>query len=732
METELSPSLATTNRRIRDVREALVRHERACLVTTEVDSKQDATFGFAAYALGILQELTRMENGTSILGRIGLRTLFESYVTLLHLKRSDDPALWITYRQYGSGQAKLAFLKLDSSGSSEPSSINLEILRQLANEDKWLEFVSIDLGHWAATDLRKLSEDCGVKADYDRLYPWTSAFTHGSWAAVRNSCFDLCINPLHRLHRRVRSDTTELGDVVPDACELVDKILDIVDDLYPGFKQRVTLQESRVAATGKGAPGASATQLVALATVQKEFFEILDEFFRRATGGPAEEFAPLDSFDETIQAQAERLNPRAPQALMFVHEALDSFYKRFAAHLYAEAKSLGGLKLVLGGTSRVGKSQLETVRKMLLYADSILIPDPILPWIESAREEERFRSVQLLEAAFFLLHFKPLIEADLPHIPIVIFPSFEKSLEERDATTLARMNKLFTGVLSDFLGHQFETFEQLRGFVTTRQDDFMRKVDEQKLFVGPGGYVGQPLREALDLYEAEIKHWRSESYQKTMGELPKGALLLVALVERLAPHYHLLENARELSSCPLIALQAHWHYFSQISRFFATQLQAQGSLDVHAMNAMDLMQKPQQKWLGGIPFAHLADLLSNRENERFRLRLGELVSELRKASVANLNRIVPEVCEGLVSLSKEHDADIQAIQEKYKSRYGDGGVAAYVTGGATYMQMLAPSTRIPDQSKADQLRLDEVPERKEKQNDPANSLLGIMAPGSSN
>ncbi|HSE16286.1 MAG TPA: hypothetical protein VLB46_04490 [Pyrinomonadaceae bacterium] len=29
--------------------------------------------------------------------------------------------------------------------------------------------------------------------------------------------------------------------------------------------------------------------------------------------------------------------------------------------------------------------QFDSVRKMLLYADTILIPDPILPWLESER-----------------------------------------------------------------------------------------------------------------------------------------------------------------------------------------------------------------------------------------------------------------------------------------------------------------------------------------------------------
>ncbi len=274
--------------------------------------------------------------------------------------------------------------------------------------------MSIDLKHWAATDPRKLSEDSGVKPDYDRFYPWTSAFNQGNWAAVRNSCFDLCINPLHRLHRRLRSDTAVLGDVIGDACELVDKTLDTVDSLYPGFTQRVTLPESRVKSMSVGSGGNPAPKLAAVATVQRELFEVLDEFFRLATGGPAEEFAPLGSFGDRVCAEAMKIARRAPQAYIYAHDALGSFYKRFGPHLYSEAKSLRGLKLVFGGSSQLRKSQFESVRKMLLYADSILIPDPIFPWMESPRVEEGFRSVRFLETAFFLLHFKPLVDADLP------------------------------------------------------------------------------------------------------------------------------------------------------------------------------------------------------------------------------------------------------------------------------------------------------------------------------
>lgn len=719
------PIITTTSHRVRDVREALARHQKSTLSTTDVDPRHDATFGFAAYALGILDELIGMGNSISILGRVGLRTLLECYVTLLHLKRQDDPTLWMAYRQYGSGQAKLAFLKLDDSTVTTPSSVNPELLRQLANEDRWLEFVSIGLGHWASSDLRKLSEDLGIKPEYDRLYPWTSAFTHGNWAALRNSCFDLCVNPLHRLHRRLRSDTGSLGDVVPDACELVDKILDVIDSLYPSFAHRVTIPQSKTAVAGATVSGPEAPQSVALASIQREFLQILDEFFRLATGSSAEEFAALDSFGETIRAQAERIGPLAPQAFLYVHEALEFFYKRFGVHLYAAAKQLSGLKLVLGGTSHLRKSQFDSVRRMLLYADSILIPDPILPWIESPRAEERFRNVRLLEAAFFLLHYKPVVDADLPFMPIVIVPSFEKSLEEHDTTTHSRIDALIARVLSHFLGMQFDTVQELQEFVTAHEAEFMRRVDEHKLFIAPGGQVGQPLEDALNQYEAEIRQWRTRSYRMNMEGLPRGILLLNGMTERLAPHYHLLENAEELSSCPLIPLRAPWHYYTLISKFFASRLQKAGNLDAATIAAFDQLEGSQERFLGDIPLSRVVELLHNHENTSFRLRFRDLVSILREAPVDDLNRVAADVCRGIAALLKEHDADIRAIQEKYKPRYGESGVTRYLRAAPKYALTLAPRIRVEDPPKIN-AQAAEHQKATETADGSARSLLGIF------
>ena len=251
----------------------------------------------------------------------------------------------------------------------------------------------------------------------------------------------------------------------------------------------------------------------------------------------------------------------------------------------------------------------------------------------------------------------------------------------------------------------------------------MRGVDEQKLFVAPGGYVGQPLGEALDQYVEEIKRWRSKASQEMLLALPKGGLLLNGLMERLAPHYHLLENAAELSASPLFALEASWHYYTVLSKFFAARLRAQGAIGAEAVGASELVGEREHRWLGNVPVNHLIHLLSRRENEGFRVELNALVSELRDATVAGLDSVVTTVCRGVASLLNAHDLGVQAIQKKYEARYGGKTVASYVTAGAAYLPALAPIPRIQCQSGTHSDPQSEMPRG---DHESANSLLGAL------
>jgi hypothetical protein len=235
----LSVRVGTTAERCASVHEKLVLHYDQSMSTSSIDARHEAVFGIAFYSMQILDELLRVGNATSVLGHLGLRTILEAFVTLSYLISRDDGQLWLAYRNYGSGQAKLAFLKMTDPAATAPQFVTPDALEALSNEDFWQEYLTINLGHWGEANLRKLAQDSDTKAEYDRYYDWASAYTHVNWAAVRNVGFDLCANPLHRLHRRIRNSPRSLGDVVPDAVGLVDQVLELVGRAYPDFPYRV-------------------------------------------------------------------------------------------------------------------------------------------------------------------------------------------------------------------------------------------------------------------------------------------------------------------------------------------------------------------------------------------------------------------------------------------------------------------------------------------------------------
>lgn len=225
-----------TRSQISGVSEALESHWGDTHATTAVDARHDGVFGTAFYALRVVDELLTIGNTTGVLGRLGLRTILECYISLHYLLELDDEGLWKKWRAYGAGQAKLNSLRFDFD-ADPPKHIDAKVLDQIASEDLWDEFLSIELGSWSGKDLRKLSEKAGVKDVYDQHYSWTSGYVHGSWGPLRESGFRTCGNPLHRLHRY--PSRNPLPDVLHDAAVLVDAMLDDVSRAYPTFAPRL-------------------------------------------------------------------------------------------------------------------------------------------------------------------------------------------------------------------------------------------------------------------------------------------------------------------------------------------------------------------------------------------------------------------------------------------------------------------------------------------------------------
>lgn len=204
------------------------------------DARLDSSFGIAFYIIQLLATMISGRSGSRLEGRIILRTMAECHIVLSYLKEIDSDATWVQYRNFGAGQAKLTYLKMVDLDSEEmPAYVKKDDLEELASEDRWLEFVDIDLGSWAKINLREMSDRAKKKDIYDKYYGWASGYVHGHWSAIRDTVFDLCGNPLHRFHRIPGPPRINMADATPDAVKLTNLTLDLLNTLYPSFKPRI-------------------------------------------------------------------------------------------------------------------------------------------------------------------------------------------------------------------------------------------------------------------------------------------------------------------------------------------------------------------------------------------------------------------------------------------------------------------------------------------------------------
>ncbi len=197
--------------------------------TATPNAKLDGIIGMGLYALSLLHEMKWCRSDGLASGRFILRSLCEVLITAKYLGAQNDPQLWLTWRRFGNGQSKLAYLHAERHTDGVPEFIEIDALEAIANDDKWMEFQDIETGHWQKSNLREMAQKSDSKDVYDKYYQWTSTFVHGHWCATRDINFITCRNPLHRLHRIPRLVHRGSASALKDAIELSNLVLKEVE-----------------------------------------------------------------------------------------------------------------------------------------------------------------------------------------------------------------------------------------------------------------------------------------------------------------------------------------------------------------------------------------------------------------------------------------------------------------------------------------------------------------------
>lgn len=245
-----APAHRTMGKDLWDIYKLVAEYFHETLESTNVDARHDGAFGLVMYGIYIATAISRRDTAFRAEARTILRTLIETYITLKYLSFKDNPTVWTQYRNYGAGQAKLSYLKHIAS-DDVPDYVSLDELEAHANADMWMEYQDINLGAWDNKNLRKMAQEAGIKDIYDKYYDWPSGFVHANWSAVRNTTFELCLNPLHRFHRVASLPRINMNDTLIDAGKIVNLLLEELNKLYPKFKPRLKKEKQATASKVK-------------------------------------------------------------------------------------------------------------------------------------------------------------------------------------------------------------------------------------------------------------------------------------------------------------------------------------------------------------------------------------------------------------------------------------------------------------------------------------------------
>lgn len=423
--------------------------------------------------------------------------------------------------------------------------------------------------------------------------------------------------------------------------------------------------------------------------LNKEIFNIFELLFVEAFGVSPQKFSSIDKFGSKIREVAKDKVNNIKKSLEKYLPEIYNFYDHKANKIFKLLKTSGGLKYVLGGGSHFLPTHFRAVKSMSLYADTILIPDPVFPWIETDRKEERFRHVKILEQIFMLLHLKPIIDANLPYPAVSIFPSLEKTREKSDPVTKEGIDGLVKNFFSFYLQIPFQNCEEIISYLKKYPKEFLERVNSKNLFIAPGS-ANESIKETVKNYREYINKWRSIEYQKNCSNLSDAELVWLGINERIAPQFHWWENSNELKAHPLSCIEQQWYYHQLTSEMLSGMVNSNNLKKLNPIDNFVQLNNKRFEWLGNLTIDELVRLREEGENEEFRSEIKKALDHLNASTVVEVDDVAIEIAKTISNLIFKHQRTIKEINKRYFKKYGQTILFAATGSAACFIPVLAP------------------------------------------
>lgn len=405
---------------------------------------------------------------------------------------------------------------------------------------------------------------------------------------------------------------------------------------------------------------------------QKSYFEIIYDFFIKFVGKEPENFHNFDELACYLKEMYEKNKhnmvyfSKLNQIRLEFLEKLTQLYSVESHEVFKLAQDLDAFKINLGGSSRFLKTQLNAVRKSLLLTDIVLIPDPILPWLEKDREEEKFNNIRMIEAIFFILHLRDLLTEDFEVPPFFIFPSWEKILEEKDSYTKESISNLLVDFFNFHVGTSFDNKNDLIDYAFNNRDQFLKNVESKRLFIAPNGLETFSLRKSIDDYKVYTKENRTEEWcqQYLKDDIQ---IVLNGVGERLAPQFHLFENSNEMRSNPYLCIPEHAYYYNLISKM-SWSYNVDEVIDKQTQSILEVLSSQRLDYLANISDDEIKMLRRTDEHILFKKDMRDFINSISNSKIEDINYVSREFSDFLGMKTNQHIKELEELKTKYRSK----------------------------------------------------------------
>ena len=385
-----------------------------------------------------------------------------------------------------------------------------------------------------------------------------------------------------------------------------------------------------------------------------EYFAILEEFFSNLTKKQAHEFATFDDiskkirtfFQDIMMSQKDSADDRL-QSLEILEDKLLSFYSENAHQAFQAAKELDGLKLCIPGNRSFGRAQFDAVKAGLVFSNTVLIPDPIFPWIDEERKGDKHRLANILKEAFSILQLKPLLSEDVP--AILIFPIAEDTFSLSNPVNKKMLESLITDFSNSYFDESILEYSQVIEFVRENPDKFLEKVEEEKLFIPFGARLNDPIDRMLIRYKDEVAERKDKKESRQILSLPKHEIILKAISERLQAQLHLLTFINNLRANFLLSLEVQGHYFSLLRKTILRKLFIAKSLKKDAFLHLSTINSQKITFVKNMPLKALIEFRKAPALLVLRRKLADIMDSMK---VTGLEKVVLRTSKQVAELAR--------------------------------------------------------------------------------